>query len=170
MKSLLTLTFASLLALVASSCSSSSSSSDLPIAKNEALWTGTWKSEQRLAAHGRISAAFPKKPPIDQPFKVKAKISYSPLSLYRPGHVKDGTFEAMISKNRELIGSNAQTPLTSPVKGGFAMKLKGNIANSKQIITYLGDLNPELTAMEGEFESDYPSNQGSFQISKTAKK
>ena len=163
MKSLLILSFASLLALVASSCSSSSG---LPVAKNEALWTGTWRSEQRLVAHGGITAAFPEKPPIGKPFKVKAKITYSPLSLYRPGHVKDGTFEAMISKNRELIGSNAETPLS----GGFSMELKGNIDNSKQVITYLGDLNPELTSMKGEFESDFPSNQGSFYIQKAAKK
>ena len=167
MKFLLTLAFASLLAFITSSCSSSP---DLPIGKNQALWTGTWKSEQRLGAHGHISVAYPEKLPIDQAFKVRAKITYSPLSVYRPGQIKFGVFEAMISKNRELIGSNVDNPIPSSSDGVFSMKLKGSIATSDQIITYLGDLNPQLTAMEGEFESDYPSNQGSFQIQKAAKK
>jgi hypothetical protein len=131
---------------------------------DETTWKGHWRSSELPLVHGTMVAAFPAAIPSEKDFGVRARIRYSPVSLYRPGQTVDVQFDARQSYNRQVSGSNTESPISGRIGGGSLLSLKGTVFNSIQTISYQGVFESGVDKVRGEYESNMPFDRGRFQL------
>jgi hypothetical protein len=129
----------------------------------QALWEGTWGSDEYLLINGQVAVLLPEPlSSISDTVDVAGAIHYGALTLYRPGRTFDITFTAKPPTRESITGSNENAPLVAP---GFRLLLfsKGAPGPSRQVIEYDGTVSAEGT-IEGAYRSSNPYDVGHFRL------
>ncbi|UKM66592.1 hypothetical protein GSB9_03182 [Flavobacteriaceae bacterium GSB9] len=131
----------------------------------ESNWNGKWNSSEYTLVSGKVLTTIPENHNAE--FKSETLIYYNLWSLYKPGQSKivelSGNFsESDINGNN--VGQKSQ-PNENRESNRRFFKAKMAIGNG-QFIEYDGMKDNDGTGINGEYDSSYPKDKGTFELNK----
>jgi hypothetical protein len=149
--------------LASGGCSNAASSRLGAPPSGQALWEGTWRSDEYALISGEVAVLLPEPiPSAGDGFDVQGAIHYGALTFYRPGQTVNVKFAATLPSDEAVSGSNRDAPILAPGLR-FWLKSKGGIGPSRQVVDYEARVS-RANVIEGTYRSSNPFDAGNFQL------
>jgi len=135
---------------------------------SESNWSGKWNSSDYALISGKVLTKIPNN--YNKEFKSKTLIYYNLWSLYKPGQIKIVELSGNFSTTR-INGNNLNQKRepNKPSKSKLRLfKAKIDIGNG-QVIEYSGIKDSNEIQINGNYNSNSPSDKGTFKLNKKIK-
>ncbi|TXG36692.1 hypothetical protein [Seonamhaeicola maritimus] len=131
----------------------------------ESNWNGKWSSSEYALISGKVLTTIPEKNNTD--FKSETLIYYNLWSLYKPGQNKIVELSGNFSES-DINGNNLaqkRRPNERVQSNPSFFKAKLSFGNG-QLIEYGGIKDNDGIEINGEYDSSFPMDKGTFELNK----